>query len=47
MGKELSFDDILLLPQYSEVLPSEARLRSRITADVNVDIPIIQLPWTL
>lgn len=37
----LSFDDILLVPQHSGILPSDANLRTRVTPDIELNIPII------
>lgn len=38
---ELSFDDVLLTPQFSEVIPSETETKSSLTKDIKVNIPII------
>lgn len=37
----LTFDDVLLLPAYSEVLPKETKLTTRLTTDINLNLPII------
>lgn len=37
----LTFDDVLLVPSYSEVLPREVSLVTRITRDININVPII------
>ncbi|MFA9486399.1 MULTISPECIES: IMP dehydrogenase [unclassified Moraxella] len=37
----LTFDDVLLLPSYSEVLPKETTLTTRLTTDINLNLPII------
>jgi IMP dehydrogenase len=37
----LTFDDVLLQPGLSDVLPSEADIRSRITRDISLNIPIV------
>ena len=37
----LTFDDVLLTPGLSEVLPSDADVRTRITRDIRLNIPII------
>jgi len=37
----LSFDDVLLVPCPSAVVPAEARLASMLTSDIGLDIPII------
>lgn len=45
MGKEfkegLTFDDILLIPQYSEVLPNETNLETEICEGIKLNIPIM------
>src|SRR6266567_7466884 len=37
----LTFDDVLLKPGLSDVLPSEVDVRSRITREIALNIPII------
>jgi len=37
----LSYDDVLLIPQRSSVLPAQADVRSRVTADIPLNIPLI------
>lgn len=37
----LTFDDVLLKPLYSEVLPSETSTKTRITKNISIEIPII------
>ena len=37
----LTFDDVLIRPGLSEVLPGEADIRSKITRSISVNIPII------
>src|SRR5690242_10099952 len=37
----LTFDDVLLKPGLSDVLPSEVDVRSRITREISVNIPIL------
>ncbi len=37
----LTFDDVLLLPAYSQVLPSEVDLRTRLTRDIALSIPLM------
>src|SRR5438045_6132539 len=37
----LTFDDVLLQPGLSDVLPSEVDIRSRITRSISLNIPII------
>jgi IMP dehydrogenase len=37
----LTFDDVLMRPGHSEVLPSETNLKSRITRKISLNLPII------
>lgn len=37
----LTFDDVLLLPAYSEILPKQTNLTTRLTTDINLNLPII------
>ncbi len=39
--KYLTFDDVLLLPNYSEVLPSETTVKTRLTKKIKLNTPII------
>ena len=41
LRNSLTFDDVLLLPQYSEVLPSEVILKTKLTKKIDLNIPII------
>jgi len=40
-GHGLTFDDVLLCPAYSEVLPREIDISSRITRDITLRVPFI------
>ncbi|HEX3777938.1 MAG TPA: IMP dehydrogenase [Polyangiaceae bacterium] len=37
----LTFDDVMLVPAYSEVLPAEVDVRSRLTRTIELNIPIL------
>jgi len=37
----LTFDDVLVLPRYSEVLPRDTNTRTRLTQKLSINIPII------
>ena len=37
----LTFDDVLLLPAHSSVLPRSVNLQSRITAAIPLNIPLV------
>ena len=39
--KALTFEDVLLVPQYSEVLPKEVLINSRLTKNLDLNIPFI------
>lgn len=41
IGDGLTFDDILLMPQYSEILPHEADLTTYLTNDIKLNIPLM------
>ena len=41
LREALTFDDVLLKPGLSEVLPSDADIRSRITREIALNIPIV------
>src|SRR3990167_4461495 len=38
--KALTFDDVLLVPAHSTILPREVSLKTRITRSIALDIPI-------
>ncbi|MBW7931260.1 MAG: IMP dehydrogenase, partial [Gammaproteobacteria bacterium] len=40
-GEALTFDDVLLQPAYSEVLPREASLATQLTRDIRLNIPLV------
>ncbi len=37
----LTFDDVLLVPAYSQVLPNQVSLTSRLTREINLNIPLV------
>ncbi|MFW5752070.1 MAG: IMP dehydrogenase, partial [bacterium] len=41
VSEGLTFDDVLLVPSYSEVLPRKVNLKTRFTRDITVNIPIV------
>ena len=40
-GEGLTYDDVLLVPAYSEVLPREVRLNTKFTRNIDLKIPIV------
>lgn len=41
VDEALTFDDVLLLPAYSEVLPKSVNLQTRLTKDITLNLPVI------
>ncbi|MCZ6132969.1 IMP dehydrogenase [Campylobacter ureolyticus] len=39
--KALTFEDVLLMPQYSEILPKDIVLKSRLTKKINLNVPLV------
>ena len=39
--KALTYDDVLLLPRYSDFVPKEASLRTNLTREISLNLPII------
>jgi len=42
----LTFDDVLLVPAESDVLPSDADTATRLTRGIALSIPILSSAWT-
>src|SRR5690606_11861128 len=40
-GEGLTFDDVLLQPGYSQVLPREVDIRSKLTKDITLNVPLL------
>src|ERR1700744_1772038 len=40
-GEGLTFDDVLLMPAYSEVLPREVNISTQITKDIRLNLPMV------
>ena len=41
MRQCLTFDDVMLVPAYSEVVPAEVDVRSRLTRNIELNIPLV------
>lgn len=39
--KALTFEDVLLVPKYSNVLPKDVNLQTKFTRNVSLNIPIV------
>ena len=37
----LTFDDVLLVPDYSAVLPHEVDLKTQLTREISLNIPLV------
>ena len=37
----LTFDDVLLIPQKSEILPSQIDTKTKLTKDIELNIPLM------
>ncbi|MGN0910406.1 MAG: IMP dehydrogenase, partial [Thermoguttaceae bacterium] len=40
----VTYDDVLLVPQYSEVVPSSVSLETRLTKRISLNIPLMSAP---
>lgn len=40
-GEGLTFDDVLLMPGYSQVLPRDVSIQSRLTRDIVLNVPLL------
>ncbi|MBT1247802.1 MULTISPECIES: IMP dehydrogenase [unclassified Thermosipho (in: thermotogales)] len=41
MREALTFDDVLLIPGYSEVLPADVEVKTRLTRQISLNIPLV------
>jgi IMP dehydrogenase len=40
----ITFDDVLLIPQFSDFVPSDADVRTRLTRGIEINIPLLSAP---
>ena len=40
-NEALTFDDVLLLPAFSDILPSQVTLKSQLTKNISLNIPLL------
>ena len=40
-GDGLTFDDVLLMPAYSQVLPRDVDITTRLTKDITINVPML------
>ncbi|MCB0450116.1 IMP dehydrogenase [Mariniflexile maritimum] len=41
VGEGLAYDDVLLVPAYSEILPREVNIQSKFTRNITINVPIV------
>ncbi|MEJ6546320.1 MAG: IMP dehydrogenase [Flavobacteriaceae bacterium] len=41
VGEGLTYDDVLLIPAFSEILPREVNIQSKFTRNITINIPIV------
>ena len=41
VGEGLTYDDVLLVPGYSEVLPREVSIKSRFSRNITLNVPVV------
>ena len=41
LGKALTFDDVLLVPAFSQVLPKDTSLATRLSRNITLNLPIV------
>jgi len=41
LGKALTFDDVLLVPAFSQVLPRDTRLATRLSRNITLNLPLV------
>ena len=41
VGEGLTYDDVLLVPAFSEVLPREVNIQSKLTRNITINVPIV------
>ncbi len=39
--KALTFDDVLLLPRYTDFLPAQAQLETKVSKNISLKIPLV------
>ena len=41
ISNSLTFDDVLLVPDYSTILPSQVCLKTRLSRNLDINVPLI------
>ena len=45
IGEGITFDDVLLVPSYSEVTPNMIELGTHLTKKIKLNVPIMSAEW--
>jgi IMP dehydrogenase len=45
LGEALTYDDVLLVPAYSDVMPREVDISTFFSRNIQLNIPIVRPPW--
>lgn len=43
----LTYDDVLLIPSYSNIIPKDTDLRTKFSRNIQLNIPIVTAGWIL
>ena len=46
LSEGLTYEDVLLIPQYSDILPQKVNLKTRFSKNIDLNIPIIEASHT-
>ena len=41
VGEGLTYEDVLLVPAFSEILPSDVSLQTKFSKNINLNVPIV------
>ena len=41
IGEGITFDDVLLVPAYSEIIPNDVKLQTRLTRKIKLNVPLM------
>ena len=47
LGEGLTYDDVLLVPAYSEVLPREVSIETKFSRNITLNVPIVSAAMDL
>ena len=45
IGEGLTFDDVLIVPNYSEILPHLVQTKSRFSKNIELNVPLVSAQW--